>query len=161
VIAANKSDPFLLEHIRAIFNLALNDIDGFYGLITVARADFDDFGSAYTLNGARTGLPNLREQIDSQRWLELGSMREHMLRGIYWGQYLSPYALRQLGGFSSFSGEVARFGNVQLLEEIGNGGAWFRLTPGPLNDSVYGHQIPSHEIGLWFARRVKSVGLLE
>lgn len=133
-----------------------------YLFVHTTESGEDGSGVRYDQNGTLNG--SLAAQVSWELWTRLGRARRSKVRGIFWGQYLSPLHLKKLGGRESFALRYAaafphraRDGATAL--PCGEG-LFLRLTNDPMNFSRWGIGVPCNDIGAWLHTRFREADLL-
>lgn len=106
---------------------------------------------------------SLARHIEAKKWNHLREKRRDFVRGVFWGNYLSPEMLERLGGKESFRRRYIEKAQQEVLnwrslvQDTPHGGLFVKISRDPL-DEVDGRI--GGELAVWLHDEFRRIGAL-
>lgn len=134
-----------------------------YYIIQDSSTFSDDCAGECYLSFGPCNYSSLKFRIEHELWEKAGVARREKVRGVFPGQYLSPFHLEKIGGKERLIKDLQRIRPDRLdyyLTDLGEKGVILRLTPTPIDATRRGPNIGFSETGVWAYKMFREAGLL-
>lgn len=122
----------------------------------------DCAGWCYQFAGP-SNYSSLQFRIEHELWEQAGIARREKVRGVFPGQYLSPFHLEKIGGKERLIKDLQRIRPNRLdyyLTDLGEKGVILRLATTPIDATRRGLNMGFSQTGVWAYKMFRDAGLL-
>lgn len=158
------------DQIRALSTTVREFLGAFHGTgcctyAVAAIGDERQTGCGGVFETVGQNIVHFEHEMMRLAWLQSGGPRRNKVRGVYWGNLLSPAMVEQLGGAALLSDEYRAMecGINRELTQVFPDGAVALYLSARVTDFLFPHMGLTHdtfERGAWLYRRFAAGGLL-
>lgn len=125
-------------------------------------ADYHEISLGDYYSGKRIRWIIPQRAIALQRWLDVGSERVNMARGVFWANLFGPKMVEKLGGAEQFEREYSKFDRGMsrgIVHPLPSGSLLVYISE-YCNRFMYPYSYEYEERAAWLYRRLAEVGLM-